>query len=155
MESIATKKATKQFQKFFDLFGEFGGIIETNNPDNWWELSLDPLEDDGTSYTYLFGQHKKHESGDYIHDNMFDLTIQKEGSKIIKIKLNSCEILYYGTSAVVGDDGILYWYWGNTKEKYYESLQKMFSEFMETVSIFGPYLSNPKSVTCYKKEDFE
>lgn len=39
MSKYATKKATKQLQKIFDVLGEFGGVIETDDP----------------TFAYLFG----------------------------------------------------------------------------------------------------
>ena len=34
MSKYATKKATEQLQKIFDVLGEFGGVIETDDPRN-------------------------------------------------------------------------------------------------------------------------
>ena len=41
MAKKATKEAISYLQKVFDFLGEFGGTIETKNPENWWKLDLE------------------------------------------------------------------------------------------------------------------
>lgn len=47
MGKMATKKAAKQLQQLFDYIGEFGGVIETNKPENWWNLDLEVEQIEG------------------------------------------------------------------------------------------------------------
>ena len=36
-----TKKAAGQLQKILNKLGEFGGVIETDNPGAWWNLDVE------------------------------------------------------------------------------------------------------------------
>lgn len=47
MSKYATKKATEQLQKIFDVLGEFGGVIETDAPRCYWSLDLEVEEIEG------------------------------------------------------------------------------------------------------------
>ena len=55
MSKYATKKATEQLQKIFDVLGEFGGVIETDNPRSYWPFDLEVEEIEGDIKTIRIG----------------------------------------------------------------------------------------------------
>ena len=55
MSKYATKKATEQLQKVFDVLGEFGGVIETDNPGSYWPFDLEVEEIEGDIKTIQIG----------------------------------------------------------------------------------------------------
>ena len=40
MGKMATKESVERLQSLFDLLGDYGGTIETEEPDTWWTLRL-------------------------------------------------------------------------------------------------------------------
>lgn len=52
MSRYATKEATKQLQKLLDVLGEFGGVIETDDPRSYWSLDLEVEEIKGNYHIW-------------------------------------------------------------------------------------------------------
>lgn len=148
MAKKATKKAIEQLQRIFDLLGEFGGTIETKNPDNWWELDLEVEQADNTSKDILIGVFKT-VNGDVMFDPQFTLTLKMDAGKIVEAEIHNCiNQTLLGTTEIDSED-MLHGF--GSVEKSPKGLRNMFSGFMDNMTEFGPYLTDPKKVTKYDK----
>ena len=76
MGIIATKKAARQLQKIFDFLGEYGGTIETKNPDNWWKPDLEVGDADETSKRDVAIGVCNVVNGDVLFDPQFTLNLK-------------------------------------------------------------------------------
>lgn len=148
MGKMATKKAAKQLQQLFDFLGEFGGVIETNMPENWWNLDLEVEQIEGDKKNILVGVYSS-VSGDVIYDPVFHVVAREEDDKIAEVEVLDCEeTTVLGTSTVDGDDMI---HGFGTTEKDPFGLKNRFTSFMDNMTGSGPYLTEPKSVKKYTK----
>lgn len=146
MGKIATKKATKELQKIFDFLGEFGGIIETNDPGIWWKMDVEVEHADKNMKKVLIGVCKT-KNGDVIFDPQFKLSLKMEHEKIIETEIiGYISQLWTGEFVIDEDD---YMHWCGTKEKDEYGLKRRFSSFMDNMVVNAPYLTNPKTVTKY------
>ena len=148
MAKKATKKAVEQLPKIFDFLGEFGGTIETKQPNNWWTLDLEVEEADDVSKDIMIGACKSLE-GDIIYDPKFTLTLKMDGDKIVEAEIHSCiNQNVFGTTEIDSDDMI---HGSGRVEKSPKGLRTMFSGFMDIMTEIGPYLSDQSKVTKYDK----
>lgn len=148
MGKIATKKATGQLQKIFNYLGEFGGKIETKNPGTWWTLDVEVECVAGTKKDVFIGVCSSI-NGDIIFDPMFRLALTMDNGKITETEILECEeTTIFGTTVVDGDD-MLHGFGGVEKDPY--GLKKRFSNFMENMTVNGPYLTDNKSFEKYEK----
>lgn len=148
MGKMATKKAAKQLQQLFDFLGEFGGVIETDKPENWWNLDLEVEQIEGDKKNILVGVYTS-VSGDVIYDPVFRVVAREEDDKIVEVEVLECEEnTVLGTSTVDGDDMI---HRLGTTEKDTFGLKKRFKSFMDNMTENGPYLTEPRSVKKYTK----
>ena len=90
MGKMATKKAAKQLQQLFDFLGEFGGVIETDKPENWWNLDLEVEQIEGDKKNILVGVYTS-VSGDVIYDPVFRVVAREEDDKIVEVEVLECE----------------------------------------------------------------
>lgn len=97
MSKYATKKATKQLQKIFDVLGEFGGVIETDDPRCYWSLDLEVEEIEGDIKTIQIGVFSDI-NGDIIYDPLFHLSLRCENGKIMETEIIECEETAIGES---------------------------------------------------------
>ena len=147
MSKIATKKATGQLQKIFKYLGEFGGKIETNNPGTWWTLDLEVECVEDAKKNVCIGVYSSI-NGDIIFDPMFHLSLTMENEKIMETEILDCEeTTMFGTTVVDGND-MLHGFGMVEKDPY--GLKKRFSNFMENMTVNGPYLTDNKSVEKYQ-----
>lgn len=148
MGKMASGKAVEQLQQIYNQLGEFGGIIETKNPENWWSLSLQ-LNDDKTKCSV--GVFSKL-NGDYIYDPGFHLNIKLNDGTITEAEILDCvETTILGTTRVDGNDMISGF---GIVEKDECGLEKRFSNFMNNMTVAGPYLSDPAKVTKRNGMDY-
>lgn len=150
MGKIATKKATEQLQKIYDYLGEYGGIIKTYNPDTWWNLDLEIETEDERTKEMEIGVYSTI-NGDLIYDPCFELLVRMDKEKILEV-----EILNYTSETILGtleicEDDMTYGDYGKEKDQY--GLKRRFSSFMDNMVEEGPYLTNPKSVEKYDKDE--
>lgn len=150
MAALATKKAISHLQKVLKVLGEFGGMIETNDPEHWWklEVNIEPEYDEDRDEVYI-GLYSLL-NGDIVKDPQFHLMLVKEGDKIIDV-----EILDYdefnvlcGGDCFVDENDIFHSSSGRVEKDPY-GLRKRFSLFIDGVVNVGPYLTEPKQVTKY------
>ena len=148
MAKKATKKAIAQLQRIFDLLGEFGGTIETNKPGNWWTLDLEVEQEDDTSKDISIGVFKIF-NDDLLFDPQFTLTLKMDAGKIVEAEIHNCiNQTLWGTTEIDSED-MLHGF--GRVEKSPEGLRDIFSGFMDNMTEFGPYLTDPKKVTKYHK----
>ena len=148
MGKIATNQSVSHLQKIFDCLGQFGGTIETKNPDNWWTLDLEVESVDEKSKDIMIGIFESI-NGDAIFDPQFNLTLKMKGNKIQEAEIHNCiNQTTFGITEVDSDD-ILYGFWG--PEKSPTSLTDLFEGFMYNMAEDGPYLADPKKITKYDK----
>lgn len=141
MSKMATKKAVAQLQKVYDVLGENGGQIQTDEPGTWWALNLERYEESMQIGVFTSVE------GDIMFDPNFELRVSIENGKIQEVEICGCEeTTLLGTTYVDSDD-MLHGYGMTEKDPY--GLKKRFSSFMENVTKNGPYLSNPKAVKKY------
>uniref|UniRef100_UPI004056ADDF hypothetical protein n=1 Tax=Acetatifactor sp. TaxID=1872090 RepID=UPI004056ADDF len=146
MAKIATKRATKQLQKIFDFLGEYGGIIETDTPDTWWNLDVEVEHKDENRKDILIGVYKSIE-GDIVFDPQFQLSLKMKSGKILETEIKGCTLFMFFNIGEIDDEDMVY-YFGN-KEKDVYGLRRRFSSFMDNMVEYAPYLTNPKKVTKY------
>ena len=70
-------------QKIFDVLGEFGGVIETDNPRSYWPFDLEVEEIEGDIKTIQIGVFSDI-NGDIIYDPLFHLSLRCENGKIME-----------------------------------------------------------------------
>ena len=148
MAKKATKKAIEQLQRIFDVLGEFGGTIETKDPDTWWKLDLEVEQADDTSKDIYIGVFKI-VNGDVMYDPQFSLTLKMDAGIIVEAEIHNCiNQTLLGTTKIDSED-MLHGF--GMVEKAPKGLRNTFSGFMENMTELGPYLSDPKKVTKYDK----
>lgn len=148
MGVLATKKAVAQLQKIFDFLGEYGGVIETNNPENWWTLDLEVESVEDSTKSVQIGIYTL-KNGDATFDPLFHLILTMDKDKITSATIIDCEELSFQGVARVGEDDIIRGPGFQEKDQY--GLSTRFSNFMDNMTNNGPYLTNPKSVKHYNK----
>ena len=149
MGKKALRKSVEQLQKLFDFLGEYGGEIETNEPETWWTLDLEVEEvyDDKKDifvgvFTDLNGRH-------IMYDPSVKLTITVKDGRIEKADiLEFSNTTVFGTSVVDAEGNI---HMNGVTEKAPQGLRGLFEEFMDIIVEVGPYLTNPQNVTKYDK----
>lgn len=148
MSRYATKEATKQLQKLLDVLGEFGGVIETDDPSSYWSLDLEVEEIKGNVQNIQIGVFSEL-NGDIIYDPLFHLSLRCENGKIVETEILDCEeTTVFGTSVVDNED-FIHGFGLTEKDPY--GLQSRFSSFMTNMTERGPYLTNPKEVRRWYK----
>lgn len=149
MSKIATKKATKQLQKIFNVLGKFGGVIETNDPGTWWTLDLEVECIENDRKDVQIGIYKNL-NGDIIYDPIFFLSLKTDDNdKIIEVEIHSCEETTILGTTIVDSEDFLHGF-GNV-EKDPHGLKRRFSSFMYGMTELGPYLTKPKKVKKYNE----
>ena len=148
MGKIATKETTAQLQKLFDFLGEYGGIIKTNAPDNWWDLDLEVEEIENSKKRVIIGIFEVI-NGDVVFDPQFEVTLIVEDKIIKEAEIMSCSSNGLFGPMFVDTNDILHAM--GTKEKDQFGLVKRFSVFMRNMTEVGPYLREPKEVKKYTK----
>ena len=104
MSKYATKKATEQLQKIFDVLGEFGGVIETDDPRYYWSFDLEVEEIEGDIKTIQIGVFSD-VNGDIIYDPLFHLSLRCENGKIMETEIIECEeTTLFGTCIIDNND---------------------------------------------------
>lgn len=137
MEKAATKKATRQLQQLFDFLGESGGTIKTDDPDRWWNLTLEIEGANVAVGLYSFA------GGDVMYDPLFHLSVEMDSGKIAEVRLRDCEeTTMFGTTIVDEEDNICGL---GLVEKDSRGLVQRFSDFMDTITESGPYLKTEKA----------
>ena len=148
MSKYATKKATKQLQKIFDVLGEFGGVIETDDPRCYWSLDLEVEEIEGDIKTIQIGVFSDI-NGDIIYDPLFHLSLRCENGKIMETEIIECEETTLFGTCIIDNNDLIHGF-GLTENDPY-GLQKRFSSFMDNMTERGSYLRNPKEIKRYHK----
>lgn len=134
----ASKKSVELLQKFFDILGEYGGVIETNNPGTWWPLELRVKNERGNEREVHIGVFNDH-GYDRFFDPGVNITLTMSENKISEAIVHDLyNTTLFGTS-VYRPDGMLYL--GNQKEKAESSLDVLFETFMINMAEIGPYLT--------------
>ena len=148
MSKYATKKATEQLQKIFDVLGEFGGVIETDDPRCYWSLDLEVEEIEGDIKTIQIGVFSDI-NGDIIYDPHFHLSLRCENGKIMEAESVECEETTLFGTCIIDNNDLIHGF-GMTENDPY-GLQRRFSSFMDNMTERGPYLTNPKEIKRYRK----
>ena len=148
MSKYATKKATKQLQKIFDVLGEFGGVIETDDPRCYWSLDLEVEEIEGDIKTIQIGVFSDI-NGDIIYDPLFHLSLRCENGKIMEAEIIKCEETTLFGTCVIDNNDLIHGF--GLTENDPHGLQRRFSSFMDNMTERGPYLTNPKEIKRYRK----
>lgn len=148
MSKYATKKATEQLQKIFDVLGEFGGVIETDDPRCYWSLDLEVEEIEGDIKTIQIGVFSDI-NGDIIYDPLFHLSLRCENGKIMEAEIVECEETTLFGTCIIDNNDLIHGF-GMTENDPY-GLQRRFSSFMDNMTERGPYLTNPKEIKRYRK----
>ena len=148
MSKYATKKATEQLQKIFDVLGEFGGVIEKDNPGSYWPFDLEVEEIEGDIKTIKIGVFSDI-NGDIIYDPLFHLSLRCENGKIMETEIIECEETTMFGTCIIDNDDLIHGF-GLTENDPY-GLQRRFSSFMDNMTERGPYLTNPKEIKRYHK----
>lgn len=147
MAKIATKKATKQLQKIFDFLGEYGGVIETDMPDTWWNLDVEVEHRTDDRKDITIGVYKSF-NGDIVFDPQFQLSLKLKSGKIVETEIKGCTLYMFFDICEIDDEDMFYSF--GHKEKDIYGLRRRFSSFMDNMVEFAPYLTNPKKVIKYK-----
>ena len=148
MGKLATKKATAQLQKLFDFLGKYGGVIQTNEPDTWWNLDLE-VETDNLSRKFITIGVFNLENSDCIFDPQFEVILSMDENKILECEIERCtEQTIFGTTFVDSSNNLHGF--GNIEKDPY-GLTERFSQFMNNMVEIGPYLKEPKEVKKYTK----
>ena len=148
MSKYATKKATEQLQKIFDVLWEFGGVIETDDPRCYWSLDFEVEEIEGdvkTIQIVVFSDI----NGDIIYDPLFHLSLRCENGKIMETEIIECEETTLFGTCIIDNNDLIHGF-GLTENDPY-GLQRRFSSFMDNMTERGPYLTNPKEIKWYHK----
>jgi hypothetical protein len=133
------------------VLGEFGGMIETNAPEHWWNLGvdIDPEYDENQVEVYI-GLYSSL-NGDVVKGPQFHLVLIKEEDKVVRIEITD----YDGYDSILGDcyidENDMYHTYSGRVEKDPYGLRKRFSLFINEVVNEGPYLSEPKQIIKYNE----
>ena len=82
----ATKKATKQLQRVYDFWGHRNGVITTDQPDRWWNLSLERENLTEHVSEFRIGVYRDL-GGEIIYDPVFYLNAEMDGDRIVSANL--------------------------------------------------------------------
>lgn len=146
MGKMATKKALAQLQKLFDVLGEYGGVIETDDPGTWWNLDLEVQAIDGDEWEVMIGIFSNF-NGDIIYDPQFNITVTVKDGKVDKTEIYSYyATTLFGTSMIDENDMICN---QGKPKKDKEGLVKRFSQFMDNMTETDHYLTDGKIVKKY------
>lgn len=148
MGKIATKEATKQLQQLFDFLGEYGGVIKTSAPDNWWDLDLEVEIIENSRKQIIIGIFEV-VNGDVVYDPKFEVDLFMDDKRIKEVEIKSCEANGLFGPMFVDTNDILHAM--GSKEKDQLGLVQRFSIFMRNMTEVGPYLKEPKEVRKYNK----
>ena len=135
-------------QKIFDVLGEFGGVIETDNPRSYWPFDLEVEEIEGdikTIQIVVFSDI----NGDIIYDPLFHLSLRCENGKIMEAEIIKCEETTLFGTCVIDNNDLIHGF--GLTENDPHGLQRRFSSFMDNMTERGPYLTNPKEIKRYRK----
>ena len=148
MKQIATKESTMQLQRLFDVVGQYGGIIYTNDPGTWWPLDIEVESIEGDKKDVMIGVFST-QAGDVIYDPLFHLSITMDQERFGAVEILNCEeTTFFGTTVVDNEDMI---HGFGMVEKDSIGIKQRFASFMDNMTEVGPYLTNPKSVEKYDK----
>lgn len=148
MEQIATRKATVQLQRLFDVVGQYGGTIETYDPGTWWTLDIEVECIEGDKKDVMIGIFNT-QTGDVIYDPLFHLSITMDNERLGDVEILDCEETTVLGTTVVDNEDMIHGF--GIVEKDETGLKQRFIRFMENMTEVGPYLTNPKSVKKYDK----
>lgn len=148
MKQIATRKATVQLQRLFDVLGPYGGTIETYEPGTWWTLDIEVECIEGETKDVMIGIYSI-QNGDVMFDPAFHLSITMDGERLGDVEILDCEETTILGTSVVDNENMLHGF--GMVEKDPKGLKQRFNEFMENMTEIGPYLTNSKSLKKYDK----
>lgn len=145
MGIATTKKAVGQLQKILDKLGEFGGVIETDSPETWWNMDVEIDSISGNEKKVLIGIYKE-VNGKPMFDPLFNVTATFDSEKVSEVEVNSCTETTVLGHSYVDEDNMLHGFGHVEKDPY--GLKKRFCRFMDGM-MMGPYLSAGRIVRQY------
>ncbi len=145
--TIVGKKAKKSsvvlLQKVFDLLGRYGGEIETKNPESWWNLDVEVEFIEGENKDIQISLYKI-ENGDACFDPQFLISLTMDGEKIKNAVINEMSQKTMMGESWIDENDI--WHGIGGEQKANPGLADSFDQFMHSVAVDGPYLSDPLKV---------
>jgi len=144
MGKKAKKSSVELLQKVFDFLGRYGGVIETKNPESWWNLDVEVEFIEGENKDIQIALYKILDGGDACFDPQFLLSLTMDGDKIKSAVIN--EMLQRTLSGDSWIDENDIWHGMGGEQKANPGLADSFDQFMHSVAVDGPYLSDPQNV---------
>lgn len=144
MARLASKESLERLQKLFDYLGEFGGRIQTNEPDTWWDLYLEVeyIENDNKSITiYMSDLH--------YTNPFFRVLLTMKGNTIREGRIQEYQSETITGLVTVDGNDVIHGY--GKKEKATNGLKELFDGFLTNVVDVGPYIKEPKKIEKYEK----
>ena len=149
MKITATKKATSQFQRMIDMMGTHGGKIKTDASETWWDLEVEVIKETKNG-KWVFVGISKVVGNNVIFDPVFSLVVTMKMDKVETIKIREyISETALGRFYIDGEDVVHCAYCPAERDSV--GMKKRFSQFMNTVAEFGPYLDASEEIIKYEQ----